>query len=209
MLITLGSAESMARDLAKRYDVQVIDGPTLWPKVQNYLPASVGDGVRSSASTQARKGLWMGAIASVVLGIVTFVISDFSDSGDIDAVASMPASSVLSTAHPVPPPVDPTVQKINDTARAMAQVANLTDQQRAERRVQAAKQISGIAEIARAGWSTQSTLQLQLKQVDDSDLALVDEVCRILTQYEELRYTRVQLDPPEDSNEPVHWRQCQ
>src|SRR4249919_1445757 len=52
ILITLGMAEGHARDIAKRYGVQLIDGPALWPKVQGYVPPSIGDEVKAAASLQ-------------------------------------------------------------------------------------------------------------------------------------------------------------
>jgi hypothetical protein len=209
ILITLGLAEAMARDLAKRYDVQVIDGPALWPKVQSYVPASIREQVRADAASKNKKGLWVGAIVCVALGLITFLAAGSIESENSESQAATQAIIASSTAHAVVAPEDPTLKQINATARAMAAVANLTDQQRAERRVQAARQVAAIVQVAAAGWSTQSTLQLRLKQPMGGDTSLVDEVCRILTQYEELRFTRVQLDPPENSTEPVRWRQCQ
>jgi hypothetical protein len=78
-----------------------------------------------------------------------------------------------------------------------------------QRRAEAAKQVSSMVQLSSAGWQSESTLQLSLKQSDGADKGLVEEVCRILTQFEELRYTRIQLDPPANSNLPVRWRQCQ
>jgi hypothetical protein len=91
----------------------------------------------------------------------------------------------------------------------MAAVAKLTDAQLTQRRADAAKQVSSIVQIGSAGWSSESTLLLALKQSDGADKALIDEVCRSLTQYEELRYTRLQLQPPVSSSAPVRWKQCQ
>jgi hypothetical protein len=208
MLITLGAAESAARELAKRYGVQLIDGPALWPKIQGYAPVSISAHVKTIAAAQTQKGLWMGAGASVALGVVAFLVGNFLNPSEGSAQADTQLSAVPAAIRR-PVAEDPTLKQINETARAMAQVANLTDQQRAERRVKAAKEVSAIVMIGSAGWSTQSTLQLNLKQSDGQDVDLVAEVCRILTQYEELRFTRVQLDPPDQSNMPVRWRQCQ
>jgi len=209
MLITLGAAESMARDLARRYGVQLIDGPALWPKIQGYVPVSIGAHVKSVAATQTQKGLWKGGLASAGLGVIAFLVANFIAPSENTAPAVPLASASPAAANAAPVVEDPTLKQINETARAMAQVANLTDQQRAERRVKAAKAVSAIVQIGSAGWSTQSTLQLNLKQTDGVDSDLIAEVCRILTQYEELRFTRVQLDPPDQSNTPVRWRQCQ
>jgi len=208
MLITLGASDSVARDLAQRYDVQVTDGRALWPKIRDYVPVSISAHVKEAAAAQTQKGMWKGALVSVALGIVAFMAAEFLAPSDNGATTA----SVVDVAPAAPrAPVidDPTVKKINETARAMAQVANLSDQQLAERRVKAAKEVASIVQIGSAGWSTQSTLELHLKQSDGVNADLVAEVCRTLTQYEELRFTRVQLDPPDQSNEPVRWRQCQ
>ena len=57
-----------------------------------------------------------------------------------------------------------------------------------------------------AAWSAQRTLLLVLNRTDGKDEALIDETCRILLQHEELRYTRIQLNPPADSAQAVRWR---
>ena len=125
----------------------------------------------------------------------------------------MQAAKAPVAAVVAPPQVeseeDRAAARINETARAMAEVASLTDEQRLQRRADAAAKVGAFAQINSAGWSTQSTLVLTLNQTDGKDRQLVDEVCRTLTQYEELRYTRVQLDPPLNSTVPVRWRQCQ
>ena len=41
------------------------------------------------------------------------------------------------------------------------------------------------------------------------DASLIAEVCRILTQYEELRLTRLQVDPIDETKGSVRWGQCQ
>jgi restriction system protein len=209
ILITLGMAEGSARDLAKRYDVQLIDGPALWPKIRGYAPESIKEHVQTVAALKTRNGLWTGAIASVFLGLLVFLAGGFLQGGNADSQADALAKIKPAAARVVVAQEDPTLKKINETAKAMAAVANLTDQERAERRVKAARQVAEIVQIAAAGWSTQSTLQLTLKQSDGADANLVAEVCRILTQNEELRFTRVQLDPPSGSTVPVRWRQCQ
>ena len=70
--------------------------------------------------------------------------------------------------------------------------------------------MSGIAQVAHAVWPTESTLQVDLRQSDGTDANLIAEVCNILTQYQEMRLTRLQIDPPPDkSNATVRWGQCQ
>jgi serine/threonine protein kinase len=211
ILVTLGLAETSARDLAKRYDTQIIDGGALWPKVRPFVSPNTLDHVRLQTAAQTWRGIWIGAACSLVFGAGTFLVADLTSPEQKSALVAKV------TATP-PPPVVPTtasasadraLQQINDTAQAMAAVAKLTDAQLAQRRVDAAKQVSSIVQVSSAGWPSESTLLLSLKQTDGVDKDLIDEVCRILTQYEELRYTRLQLQPPASSNAPVRWRQCQ
>lgn len=208
ILVTLGSTEGAARDLARRLDVDLVDGQTLWPKVRDYVPEAIRTTVRREAAEKTRKGLWGGIALSLLLAIVAWMALADDAAAPPTAVAdarSMPGAAA--TAAPVP--VDPTLQRIQDTAKAMAEVQKLTPTQLAERRAAAAKQVATIPQVASAAWSTQSTLLMSLKQSDGKDQALIEEGCRILTQYEELRFTRLQLEPPAASAVPVRWRQCQ
>lgn len=206
ILVTLGTVEGMARDLAKKMDVELVDGAALWPKIRGYVPASIRDTVRKQASEQTRKGLWSGVAVSFLLGIITF----FAMPGAEDAnEGSVPATADVVTSGQTKPQVDPTLRQIQETAKAMAEVENLSAEEKAARRADAAKQISAIPQVGSAAWSTQSTLLVSVKETDGKDEALIEESCRILTQYEELRFSRIQIEPPASSQVPVRWRQCQ
>ena len=73
----------------------------------------------------------------------------------------------------------------------------------------ASSAVGSLEQVDNAGWSTQSTLVIRMLRADGIDSGLVNEACAILVQYEELRYSRLQLEPPADSTAPVRWRQCQ
>lgn len=206
ILVTLGTVEGMARDLARKMDVELIDGATLWPKIRGYVPASIRDTVRKEASEQTRKGLWIGVAVSLLLGIATFLVVPGADD-TADTSASVPSDNLPSDK--AKPQVDPTLRQIQETAKAMAEVENLSVEEKAARRAEAAKQIGAIPQVGSAAWSTQSTLLVSVKETDGKDEALIEESCRILTQYEELRFSRIQIEPPASSQVPVRWRQCQ
>lgn len=206
ILVTLGTVEGMARDLARKMDVELVDGAALWPKVRGYVPVSIRDTVRKQASEQTRKGLWTGVAISFLLGIITFFAAP--DSGD-EAESDAPAMADAAPSGKKKAQVDPTLRQIQETAKAMAAVENLSPEEKAERRADAAKQIGAIPQVGSAAWSTQSTLLVSVKETDGKDEALIEESCRILTQYEELRFSRLQLEPPASSQVPVRWRQCQ
>jgi len=213
ILATLGQAESAARDLAKRYNIEIIDGPALWPKVRPFVSPNTLDHVRLQSSAQAWKGIWIGTACSLAFAGATFLaaklMSPEQKTAVLAQVGAVTRPSATPTAAVAASSADQAIKQINDTAQAMAAVAKLTDAQLAQRRADAAKQVSSIVQVSSAGWSSESTLLLALKQSDGADKALIDEVCRILTQYEELRYTRLQLQPPVNSTAPVRWKQCQ
>ena len=101
------------------------------------------------------------------------------------------------------------LRQLNATAEAMAEVARLTPEQLAQRRAAAAKQVAQISQVDTAAWSAQSTLLLNLNSTDGKDKVLIEEACRILIQHEEMRFTRIQLNPPVDSRFAVRWRLCE
>ena len=69
ILVTLGTAEGFARDLARRYGVELIDGRSLWPQVEPFAPAAMVTAIRSQAAGLIRRGQQIGVLASVGLGV--------------------------------------------------------------------------------------------------------------------------------------------
>ena len=211
ILITLGSAEGTAMDVARKYGVKLIDGTTLWPRVERYVSPTMLATVRREAAGGTNKGLWIGSAASIVLGLGLFLLGQQLMPPEIvtetAAVAATPAPTAV--APKAVSEQERALQSMNDTARLMAEVASLTDEQRLQRRAEAAAKVGAFPQVNTAAWSTQSTMVLVLNTTDGKDQALVDEVCRTLVQFEEMRFTRVQLDPPMNSTVPVRWKQCQ
>jgi hypothetical protein len=101
------------------------------------------------------------------------------------------------------------MRQLEVTAKAMEAVANLTPTERMQRRADVAKQVGHLAHVSGASWSAQRTLLLRLNQTDGKDKRLVEDVCRIVIQHEEMRFTRIQLEPPEGSTQAVRWRLCE
>lgn len=212
ILITLGTVEATAWTLAESSDVRLIDGASLWLMVRPFLPPEVTAAVGRQAAQSIRRGLWTGAVASAVAAGLVMVVSSVlpGNSGQ-----PLPAETVASAVQPVAPgPSTPRsdeemLRRLNATAKAMADVAKLTPEALAQRRANAAKQISQITQVETAAWSAPRTLLVSLDRTDGKDKELVEEICRILTQHEEMRFTRVQLNPPADSKLAVRWRLCE
>jgi serine/threonine protein kinase len=210
ILLTLGSAEGSARVVAKSLGIQLLDGATIWPKVRQYVSPNILDHVRLQVAAQTRKGLWIGSVVSILLGLTTFLVVGRSSPADMDSATAATAPAPTQPAAPAPAQMSAaTIKQNRAAAQAIADVAKLTDEQRTERRAKASKEVNAIAQVSHAVWPTQSTLQVDLKDSDGKDTNLITEVCSILTQYEELRLTRLQIDPPPGSTASVRWGQCQ
>lgn len=241
VLVTLGSAEGFARDLARRYDVDLIDGRSLWPQVEPFAPAALIEDIRAHAARQISHGQRIGGIVSLALGLVVFGVGSAMQPGETPApaapaivaptaptpaapaaatpAATADAPAAASTAAPVeaPAPTAPPAPQFQDEAsraanaalEELAEVAKLTDQERTQRRLVAASRVADLEAANNAIWSTQSTLVISMVSGDGIDKGIVNDACAILTEYEELRYSRLQLEPPAGANVPVRWRQCQ
>ncbi len=209
ILVTLGTIENMAKDVANRYDIQVIDGSTLWPRIEGFLSSNMLDTVRQQASAQTKSKVQLSGAISVGLMILSFFIfggiAALSGSDSETADATQVAQTAPTTINK---PIDPEVAKLNATAKALDEIDKLTDKQLAKRKADTAVTISALPSVNTAVWYSASTLQVNLNTEKNDDKVLIEEICRILTQREELRYTRLQLEPPSGSTSPVRFRQC-
>lgn len=212
ILATLGSLEPGTLAAAGS-SVQVLDGAHLWARVRDHVPEALLEAIRRDAVDGTRRGLWAGAAASLVLASLAFLAVErlpvamaapATDAGTAAAPNVTPAPA--SSSAPVN---DLTLERLNATAAAMAEVARLSPEQLAQRRAAAARQVSDLPQVDAAAWSAQRTLLLLLNRTDGKDQALIEEACRILLQHEELRFTRIQLNPPADSTQAVRWRLCE
>lgn len=214
ILVTLGTIEDMAKDVASRYDIEVIDGKALWPRIEGFLSSSTLETVREQASVQTKSKVQLSAIVSVCIAVLSFFMIGALNIGSSESSAGVAVSSAADTTAATAATaannkaIDPVLAQINATAKAMDAVDKLTDQQRAQRKADAAVSISGLPAVKSAIWYSASTLQLHLNTEKNDDKAMLSEICRILTQHEELRYTRLQLEPPAGSTVPVRFRQC-
>lgn len=210
ILVTLGTIENMAKDVAGRYDIQVIDGAALWPRIEGFLSSNDLDAVREQASAQTKSKVQIGAAVSVGLTIISFFI--FGGIGAISDNETQTENDVAKIAQTAPTsaskPVDPEVARLNAAAKAMDEIDKLSEKQLAKRKADTAISISALPAVNSAIWYSASTLQINLNTEKNDDKVLIEEICRVLTQREELRYTRLQLEPPPGSTVPVRFRQC-
>jgi hypothetical protein len=209
ILVTLGSAEPGALRVAATHNVQLVGGQALWPKVRNFVVPSLLESVRRQASAQTRHGLWAGTASSILVGAAVFLVF-----GDVHFGSDQPvvADSDVAPLHgeaPAAPSDAAMLAQINATAKAYEEAAKLSPEERAKRRVEAAKRVAELPRVRQAVWSAQSTLQVTLRSAADEaqDSQLLGEICRQLLQQEEMRFTRVQLESSTEG-ERVRWRSC-
>lgn len=212
ILLTLGLAEARAATVAKTHKVELIDGSALWPKVRDFIQPQLLASVQSQAAAKTRKGLWVGTLLSLVAGglVYYFGVPSLPGRQPASPVATRANSGQQATpAQRAGAGSDAVMLKeLNAAAKALADVAKLSPKQLRGRRAEAVRNVSQIAQVQVAAWAAPRTLLVKMRKTDGKDKVLLDEVCRILTQYEEMRFTRLQLEPPADSGLAVRWRNC-
>jgi len=210
ILVTLGSAEPGALRVASTHNVQLIGGKELWPKVRSFVLPNLLESVRRQAAAQTRNGLWAGTFASVLIGAAVYVAFGDVQLGGAEAVVADADVAPLRGEASSAPSDAAMLAQINATAKAYEEAAKLSPEERARRRVEVAKSIAELPRVSQAVWTAQSTLQVTLRNTasDDQDNQLLGEVCRLLLQQEEMRFSRVQLESPAEGGR-VRWRNCE
>lgn len=204
IIATLGSIEGFAREVAEANHIDVIDGAQLWQRVAPLMPDPVTEHIRHHTQAEAQRRLGIATAASLTLGAAVFLalagVQDRTATFEVTAHSALP---IPSATAPRPAPLN----QVNGRTDPL----ELDDQALNHRRLTAARSLANMPALMQADWSTRSTLVLSLAEQDTRNEViepLVDEACRLLVQYEELRYTRLQLEPAPGRESPVRWRQC-
>lgn len=196
ILATLGSIEPGAgRDHPQ---LELLDGPTLWPLVDPLLPPTLHQDIQARADARVRRetGIAWGAAAAVgllaglVLGLLLPARDEAADTPapTISAPRTPPATpqpAASGTAAPSPPA---TVPLDEDAAREAL-----------------ARAITTVPGVERATWSTRSTLALYMS--GEATDAQVAAICAVVERDDTLRAVRLQLQPPPGAGR-VRFLQC-
>lgn len=193
IMVTPGSFAPDARQQAGQQRIELIDGKALWPEIAPSLPEPLRKQVETHAAKRAWRSIGLAWLAAVAVGAAVTLLTSGSDDERSVTSASAPASSTASADG----------SKTASAAQA-APTAALNEQQIEQRRRDAASAIAALPGVERALWSTQSTLTLDMADARDR----WGGICDILDSYEELRATRVQINPPPGSGVPVRFKQC-
>ena len=201
-MTTLGSTTPDNVALARVQKIELLDGHTLWSDIKPLLDAEQRAEITGAARARAMRHLAVAWGLAVCVGGALFLMSGPASDPPLDdstapavvspsaqqaaAPAAAPRSSVARADIAVPPPPD-------------------DPQALVDRRRRLASAVSTLPWVDRAAWSTQSTLMIHLVGDTEADKA---ELCRLVEPYAELRASRLQLQPPQDSQKPVRFIQC-
>ncbi len=197
LLVTPGQFAAEAKPLALAQRIELLDGPTLWPELRSLLPEVQRNSIMAGAEERARRHVLLAWGGALVVGALLFVF------GGRDAVDQSVTDSPTMTSTPGPAAGRPNAGQAPPVAAATAATASRTPEQR---RNEVADAISTLSMVDRAIWSTQSTLLVHLL---DERSDPMPSICPLLQRHQELRATRVQLQPPTDSTRTVRFVQCQ
>lgn len=199
LLVTTGQVQADARAAATRAKVELLGGAALWKEIAPLLPESLRDQLATAAEHRAKRLVGLAWACALAAGLA---VGFFAGAGGGDQPASAPApvtSPIPTPARPVPQPA-PAPEATADTPAPLDPAA-----QEALDRVTVADRVSNLPGVDNAVWSTRSTLLVFLA---DDEVDRLPQVCSVLEHYEDLRTSRIQLQPPAGSPRPVRFRQC-
>jgi hypothetical protein len=201
LLATPGIFAPEARTFAEPQRIELLDGPALWPELRERLPDAQRRSIGAQARIRARQHAWFGWLLGVIAGALVFLLAHGSGN-DADTAAATTASVASSRGPAAMPKPAATRKPATDIWPAPRDAAPATLE---HDRTEAARAIGSLPMVDRALWSSQSTL---LVYVSNANADAKSAICPLLERYPELVASRVQLQPPESSGEPVRFFQC-
>lgn len=189
LMATPGKVDADARKQAGSA-VELIDGAALWPMLKPLLPVSVRNTVAAESHARSVRNVALGWVAALALGAgAAWLLPAAKDAGA--PPASVDTASNRSRGKPAA-----------DAPAALAP-APLSEE---EQREQVRAAVSDLPGVDRAVWTTRSTLLIQLD--DDSEIDHRKSICAIVERYDDLRASRLQLQPVPGSGRAVRFLQC-
>ena len=203
ILVTEGVLDKGGVDRATRHSIEIIDGPLLWPTVKPLVEGSLQRRIVASASSRARRHIGITWLGALTLGMASALVFP----GVLKPVPG-PAAAPPSADAGAPP--NPSARPGSPQAPAPAAMAApppaVTEAETEKHRAEISRKLSRTAGIGRGMWISRSTLSVDREIAEKDAWPLV---CGHLQGYPDLVLTRVQMNPPQGSTEPVRWRQCE
>lgn len=213
ILVTEGVLDKGGVEKAGRYNIEVIDGPLLWPTVKPMVEGNLQRRIVGNASSRARRHIgiaWLGAFTLGLASTLAFPGGLAPESAPAPvASTSAPSSPATEPDKPAaaPPAIATTAPKpANATAAPAAGVTEAAAEADTEKhRAEISRKLSKTPGISRGVWISRSTLAVDRVVPEEAAWPLV---CDQLKAYPDLELTRVQMNPPQGSTDQVRWRQC-
>lgn len=196
LLVTQGRIDGNARAAAAPHPIELLDGATLWPEARELIKPAQLAAICAGAAQRARQRTLMVWLIALLAGIATFMVLPSESptrAGPGAAAPAAPAAAAAADAGGAEPA----------DAGADAGEAALTPEQQRQAAVTA---IGKLPMVDRALWTTQSTLEVHLHDVD-ADAAFA-ALCPLVVRHADISSSRIQLTPPADSGGQVRFRQC-
>lgn len=210
VVVSTGTVDRDARVARSDITIEILHGEALWKELSRQLPEDLATAARARIRIQfgmrwlAVAALTALAATSVLLALRPPAPAPTAIRSPAPATAPAPAAAPAADAEEMPQPPAPAPAPVTSTVR---QVPVLTEAEAEARRALALAAVQALDGVEDASWSTRSTLVVALAPVDPEMRRVVsDRVCERLVEYEELRYTRLQLQEGPDR---VRWAQCQ
>jgi hypothetical protein len=195
ILATPANIDAGTRKLAG--DLDLYDGTALWALVSQMLPSSLREDLTANARKRSVREIAMAWGGAAVLGLLAgFIPALMQGKPESEAVVAPVAAQRPATTAPATLPAD----------RALTAAAPADPNREQFERGEVIHAISALPWVERVLWSTSSTLVIQ--QREDVEQLHVQEVCAVLSRYDSLRASRLQLQPPAGSQRTVRFLQC-
>lgn len=193
IIATLGRVLPEARQHSQ--GIELIDGHSLWSLIDPLLPPSLHNDLVAKARNRTLRGIALSWALAAMAGLAAaFVATPIIQS-------SLPVDEApLAHAAPAPAPAAP--ESFSRPSPLSADVP----MSEAEQRKLVSDGVANVDGVIRTGWITQSTLLVWLPGV--AEQSQTDAICAVLERYDDLRSSRIQLQPPEGSGIPVRFLQC-
>jgi len=206
ILVTEGVLDKDGLEKAERHNIEIIDGPRLWPTVKPMVEGKLQRRITGNASARARRHIAIAWLGSVTLGlavalVLPSVLNPAGDSVTTSTTATTPPAAPAPSAAPKQP-----AKATTDTAATATAVAEVTEVDTEKHRAEISRKLAKIPGINRGVWISKSTLEIDRTIAEQEAWPLV---CSQLHAYPDLALTRVQMNPPPGSDEQVRWRQCE
>ena len=207
-LLTQGRITDDARPVAALQRIELLDGPTLWPQLRDFLPAEQLAGIRAKAAQTARQRVLSSWLIALLAGVAVFLVLPDAPPPSTPAAAATPAPQGEAAGTEAPPSQRGAQAEPASAQGDAAQPADAAESAHADierQRNDVARAISTLPDVDRAIWSSESTLQVFLLEIDGDAFT---RICPLIERYDQLASSRIQLTPPQGSAAQVRFRQC-